>query len=296
MERDRVNGAGMHEGFEALAELLGWSLERGLWFLRRVAWRIEDGAAALGTRGCIAVGGGTAFFLAAAGSALFLLAGAGSGPVAAPASPATASIEQPRLIFLGAAGQPSIARPETLHGAAPAFALSPAGRSSGGAAAGRATSAASPVAATISSDPKGPNSNARSGSAAAGEANATAARAVPPGPPAGPAALAVAREFAQGFVVYETGGEASGFEDAFGSTATPALRKALLARPPRQPAGVKVPRAKVLNVVAGPSRGSAYEVSVALLRVGASSELRLQMEKLKSAGKHAEWRVADVLG
>jgi hypothetical protein len=63
-------------------------------------------------------------------------------------------------------------------------------------------------------------------------------------------------------------------------------------RPPRQPDGVKVPRAKVLNVVAGPSQGTVYKVSVSLLRVGVTSELRLDMEKLK----RGEWRVTNVLG
>jgi hypothetical protein len=55
---------------------------------------------------------------------------------------------------------------------------------------------------------------------------------------------------------------------------------------------VKVPRAKVLNVVAGPSRDGVYKVSVSLLRVGVTSELRLDMEKLKNA----DWRVTNVLG
>ena len=60
----------------------------------------------------------------------------------------------------------------------------------------------------------------------------------------------------------------------------------------RQPADVEVPRAKVLNVVPGPSRGGVYTVSVSLLRVGVTSELRLEMERLKDEG----WRVTNVLG
>ena len=71
---------------------------------------------------------------------------------------------------------------------------------------------------------------------------------------------------------------------AFGATATPALAKALLQRPPRLPANVKVPKAKVVNIVAGPSHGDIYTVSVSLLRVGVTSELRLDMEKLKDDG------------
>ena len=67
----------------------------------------------------------------------------------------------------------------------------------------------------------------------------------------------------------------------------------------RPPVKAKVPRAKVLNVVAGPSQGSVYKVSVSLLRVGVTSELRLDMERIKAAGKSgksAEWRVINVLG
>ena len=70
------------------------------------------------------------------------------------------------------------------------------------------------------------------------------------------------------------------------------VTKALLQRPPRQPAGVKVPKAKVLNVVPAPSHERIYPVSVSLLRVGATSELRLELEQLKNK----QWRVANVLG
>ena len=57
---------------------------------------------------------------------------------------------------------------------------------------------------------------------------------------------------------------------------TKQLSQALLQRPPRQPAAVKVPQAKVVNVVAGPSKDGVYPVSVSLLRVGVTSELRLE--------------------
>ena len=113
-----------------------------------------------------------------------------------------------------------------------------------------------------------------------------------PGPAAGAKAIAVARDFSSAFVVYETGGEKSEVRKVFATTATPELSKALLKRPPRQPADVKVPKAKVLNIVPGPSQGGVYTVSVSLLRVGVTSELRLEMEKLKDEG----WRVTNVLG
>ena len=100
-------------------------------------------------------------------------------------------------------------------------------------------------------------------------------------------AIAVAHEFAETFVVYETGGDKTEIRKGFAATTTPELRRALLRRPPRQPAGIAVPKAKVLNVVAAPSHGS-----VSLLRVGVTSELRLQLEQLKNK----EWRVINVLG
>jgi hypothetical protein len=311
MEPDRVEDTGTYEQlaeavqraaaerFRTLAELVSWSVERGLWFLRqRVAWPIADSAAVLGTRGCIGVGGGTAFLLATVGTAVVLLAGAGSEPVAAPASPVAAvSVEQPRLIFIGAAAHKPTAPRQTLQGPAPVFASK-----AGGSEARLPLAKATPESATISSDPKNSVSKASTPAvrddviAARAQASAAHARAaVPSGPPAGPAAVKVAREFARGFVVYETGGEASSFRDAFKAAATPELAKALLRRPPKQPAGARVPRAKVLNVVAGPSQGTVYAVSVSLLRVGVTSELRLQMERIEK-GKRAEWRVTSVLG
>jgi hypothetical protein len=112
------------------------------------------------------------------------------------------------------------------------------------------------------------------------------------GPPAPKAAKQVARRFAQAFVVYEVGGVDGKVRETFGQTSTKQLSKSLLRRPPRQPASVKVPQAKVVNVVAGPSKGKVYEVSVSLLRVGVTSELRLQLEQ----GVGKKWQVTNVLG
>ena len=83
-----------------------------------------------------------------------------------------------------------------------------------------------------------------------------------------------------------------GVRQAFGDSATPALSHSLLKRPPRLPASVKVPRAKVVNIVPGPSQGRVFTVSVSLLRVGVTSELRLEMEQRK----HDGWQVTNVLG
>jgi hypothetical protein len=54
-----------------------------------------------------------------------------------------------------------------------------------------------------------------------------------------------------------------------------------------------VPKAKVLNVVPGPKHGDTYTLSVSLLRVGITSELRIDMQRNPKSG---EWQVARVLG
>ena len=113
------------------------------------------------------------------------------------------------------------------------------------------------------------------------------------GPPAGPEAIAVADDFAGAFVLYETGGEdVEGAQGLRAQTATAELAKALLRRPPRLPANVKVPKAKVVNVVAGPSHGGVYTVSVSLLRVGADQRAAARHGK----AERRRWRVTNVLG
>lgn len=132
------------------------------------------------------------------------------------------------------------------------------------------------------------------GTTGAGESGTTGAEdeSALTGPPAPKAAKRVARHFAEAFVVYETGGVDAKVRSSFRHTTTKQLAKALLQRPPRQPAAVKVPQAKVVTVVAGPSKGSVYEVSVSLLRVGVTSELRLELEQ----GVGKRWQVTNVLG
>jgi hypothetical protein len=78
----------------------------------------------------------------------------------------------------------------------------------------------------------------------------------------------------------------------FAETAAPPLAKALADRPPRQPAAVEVPKAKVLNLVPGPRRRAMLPVSVSLLRLGITSELRLDLER----NDDGEWLVGDVRG
>jgi hypothetical protein len=108
---------------------------------------------------------------------------------------------------------------------------------------------------------------------------------------AGPDAMKVARRFAEAFVVYEVGEQRALARETFDETAAPALFGALTKRPPRQPESVKVPRAKVVNIVPGPRRGKAYSVSVSLLRVGVTSELRLELRRNEDG-----WLVTDVRG
>jgi hypothetical protein len=52
-----------------------------------------------------------------------------------------------------------------------------------------------------------------------------------------------------------------------------------------------VPKAHVVNLVPGPRAGKAYTVSVSLLRLGLTTELRLELSK-----KSGSWVVTDVRG
>jgi hypothetical protein len=104
-------------------------------------------------------------------------------------------------------------------------------------------------------------------------------------------ALTTAERFARAFVTYEIGRSNAAVERVFRETASPPLVKALAQRPPRLPAKVDVPKAKVLNVVPGRRLGRTLSVSVALIRLGATSELRLQLDKTR-----AGWLVGDVRG
>jgi hypothetical protein len=103
--------------------------------------------------------------------------------------------------------------------------------------------------------------------------------------------MKVARRFTEAFVLYEIGKRPARAMAVFTETATPRLATALAGRPPRLPEGTEVPKARVLNLVPGPRRGKAYTVSASLLRVGITSELRLQMKN--QAGN---WVVTDVRG
>ena len=184
----------------------------------------------------------------------------------------------------------------TLHGAAPVFkppqedsSLANSKAVEHEAAASTANNTGNAATDTISSSPA-----ARTAGASASASASTSVTA--DGPPAGPAAIAVARKFADAFVVYETGGDKAAVRKAFKATATPELTKALLQRPPRQPAGVTCRRRRSSTWSPAPSHGTIYPLSVSLLRVGVTSELRLEMEQLKNKSGASPTSSADGAG
>lgn len=305
--------------------------EDAAWFLReRLAWPVEDGLDALGTRGRIGVFGGGGIALAGVVVALVVATSGGSGS----GEGATEAFVTPQrsapITSVAPAATPKkkTAAPSgpTLHGAPPDFAPAKnvkagvgdgkavekerATAGTGGAPAERGTAASanetSAATAKIGANPAATASaeaqadSLATGSSAAGAGVAETGTGTTgtedgselSGPPAPKAAKQTARRFAEAFVVYETGGVDAKVRKSFDQTSTKQLSKSLLRRPPRQPASVKVPQAKVVNVVAGPSKGTTYSVSVSLLRVGVTSELRLQMEQ----GPGKKWQVTNVLG
>lgn len=255
-----------------------------------VVWPVEDGWLGLSDRGRGIVAGAAVVLALGAGIGALALSGSGGseevGARVAVASTPSESAPVP--------APPKADEEPTLHGAAPVF-KAPAGGDSKVAASEPVTSDATTAAGAATAENTG-NAATDKISSTPGVGPTAARTSTAPttadGPPAGPEAVAVAHKFAAAFVVYETGGEKDAVRKTFAVTTTPELRKALLQRPPRQPAGVKVPKAKVLNIVPAPSHGDIYPLSVSLLRVGVTSELRLELEQLKNK----EWRVSNVLG
>ncbi|HEV7482641.1 MAG TPA: hypothetical protein VGO13_06040 [Solirubrobacterales bacterium] len=282
--QDRVrneSGPALREG----ADRAKWPLEQTAYKLRkRVLWPLEDRAETMG-RPARALATGAVVLLAVAAGVGGLIWAAPDGPhdtatTAVAVSDTTAPAAAPKTT-------PKQDPKPTLHGASPVFkqADTPVASTVDPAKAivkSAPADATSAKPATTSDATATPSSSPKSSAQASSVA----------GPPAGPEAISVAREFAGTFVRYETGSSDPSVRQGFGATATPALAKALLRRPPRLPANVKVPKAKVVNVVPAPSKGTVYPVSVSLLRVGLTSELRLEMEQRKGDG----WRVTNVLG
>jgi hypothetical protein len=120
--------------------------------------------------------------------------------------------------------------------------------------------------------------------------NGSDARPVPaqPAPKAGPGRASW--DFAQAFVLYEVG-KADDVAGEFERLATPALAASLKQSPPRLPSNMKVPEARVLNVVLGEPHEETIEASVSLVRLEAVSELRLTLTHSAKG-----WRVSEVRG
>lgn len=269
-------------GADALRRLLDaakWPFERALWALERgLVWPLEERTGRW-TPQVRTFGIAVLALLAAGAGVLGLLWASGGGgnasQVAQPAAPAPAPIVRQAPVAEPAPETPA------LRGATPNFSHE---------AGGGVSKANSEIATSGESVDAGTASSAEAaGTVPAPDSSATAKAA----PPAGPAAIKVARRFADAFVLYEIGKTDGEVRSTFAATATPQVTHALLQRPPRQPAGTEVPKAKVLNIIPGPVSGSTYSFSVSLLRVGVTSELRIDMQRDKDSGK---WLVTDSRG
>ncbi len=261
-----------------LADIARWPFERAAWSVERgLLWPLRERLA-----------GSTPSRRGAGAAALIAIAVAAivAGVLLRPgdeASPERVAVAQP-VAAPATVPQPSAAQPPgpTLHGVAPSFGV--------GKGVGVSKSDAGDAAAA---EPETPDSAAETGAETTpseGGPGATTSSAKPV--PAGPAAMKVARRFSKAFVFYEIGRHPARAKAVFAETATTQLAKALGERPPRLPSGAKVPKARVVNLVPGPRAGKAYTVSVSLLRVGVTSELRLTLQEEKGGG----WSVAQVLG
>ena len=289
--QDRLR-SGLPEAGRTLVEIVSWAFEQVSFGLRRkVLWPAEDRAGTLGPP-VRKISFAAVVVLAAAAGVAGLIWAAPDRPSGATAAE-TVSVASKPVATPVPAPEEAPAGP-TLHGATPDF--KPATAGDPAEVDSVKADEASSASAKSSSD-SSPSTSSSAAKASTDSNPATASTASPQstavdGPPAGPAAVSVAHEFATAFVLYETGAGTGVVRKAFGETATPQLSHSLLRRPPRLPANVKVPKAKVVNVVPGPSHGGVYTVSVSLLRVGLTSELRLDMERLKKN----QWRVTNVLG
>jgi len=259
--------------------LLGGLFDAVKWPFERVFWAVERGVVwPLGERGARA---GLPLQAMALGALALLAAGA----LAVGLTRSSGGDEAPTVAAIPAADPVPPATPTptveprepVLEGATPDFTPAEA----------KPAAKAAKAAAVDDGDPETASSAAPRADAA--DASSSSAKAVDPGP----AAIEVAERFSGAFVLYETGRSDAKVRTTLGETASPELAKALLRRPPRLPANVKVPKAKVLNVVPGPRHGSTFTLSASLLRVGVTSELRIDLQREKESG---QWRVTDVLG
>lgn len=276
---DRVwSGANI---LRAIADVVKWPFERAVWAIERgLVWPLEERAGKWSEP--LRAAGAVALALLAVGAGVFgLIWASGSGGGSVPQTQqAAAPVAAPSVA--PAAPQEGLAQAApVLQGATPDFTpkASAGTRNTAGTSTAKAPAEAAETASAEATGTATTSSND----------TATAAKIVP----AGPAATKVARQFAGAFVLYETGRTDAKVRTAFAATATPQLSRSLLRRPPRLPANVEVPKAKVLNVVPGPIHGDTHTLSISLLRVGVTSELRIDMQRDEKTG---EWRVTDALG
>ena len=262
-DRVVIGGGDLLRGAAAAVK---WPFERIAWAVEEwMVWPLDERTAGWSPA---LRGGGAALLVAlalGAGAAGVLWASSGDGdPVDAGVTTAPALSLSPQQATEGQAAAP------LLKGAAPVFEPEADG--------GVPSRAAGALAGV--------------GAAKAGSEAPKAAAGVPAIiAPGGPAAMKVARRFAGAFVLYETGRGGDEARTAIRETAMPPLARSLLRRPPRQPANVTVPKARVLNVVPGPRLGAILTVSASLLRVGVTSELRIDLQRTRDGP-----RVVSVLG
>ncbi len=251
------------------SEWVRWPFERVAWLFERwVLWPIQERTSISISRQALGGGALGALAIALVAFSVISLGGDRSNPHTVVATaPASSPAPAP------AAATEAPAEP-VLRGATPSFDLA-GGVGLADSAEGEAGSIASGTSAGTT--------------ALESETGASTSSDEPVA--AGPTAMKVARRFAEAFVFYEIGEKPARTEAIFEETTSQRLSTALEERPPRQPAGVDVPMARVLNLVPGPRSGSAYTVSASLLRLGVTSELRLEIEKV-----NGDWVVTDVRG
>jgi len=278
LRRRHINGDPRGRGARlalGVADVVRWPFERLFWAIETwIVWPLRERTAGWSPPGHVVGAAGLATVAAAALlTGAFLLSGddQASEPASAPIAAATVATPPPT--------QAEPADEPVLKGATPSFGV---GKGVG-------------VAAGTSGEPDTSEAAEAGEGVEAGsdalptEAAATSSAGKPV--PAGPVAMKVARRFAEAFVFYEVGERPARAKIVFGETTTPQLAEALAERPPRQPQSTAVPQARVVNLVPGPRVGKAYTVSVSLLRVGLTSELRLEMAKQQGA-----WLITDVRG
>lgn len=252
-----------------------WPFERAAWSIeRRLVWPLQERSAGWGPPGRTAGAAALVAIAAAAVLSGILLLPGGDGSRERVAAPTRVAIADPEA-------QPQTEQPQgrVLRGVAPSFGVGEGvGVSRAGDGAGNELNAGSSDEPVVSGEAAQPEST---------PATTSSRKPVP----AGPAAMKVARRFSEAFVFYEIGERPVRARTVFGETATPQLSTALAERPPRQPEDAEVPKARVVNLVPGPRAGKAYTVSVSLLRLGLTSELRLELSK-----KNGDWVVTDVRG